>query len=200
VLALDGGYVAGALTGAVRWTLASGDGWVIAAGYGRDLVLVSPYGDASRRVRLTGGVAVSPVASAGATWAIGQSGTVWIVEPDGRATALVELGPHAVAVAPALGRDGGLRVGMRHGEVACYDASGKERWRRGIDGSPSALLLDADDTVVLLSSRGTLYAIARDGSLLWRQRTELSMPGRPVLGADGTLYLVGRGGLLEAWR
>jgi hypothetical protein len=200
VLGLDGGYVAGAPTGAARWTLASGDGWVITAGYGRDLVLVSPYGDASRRVRLAGAIAVSPVASGGATWAIGQSGTIWVVEPDGSATALVELGPHAVGVAPALGRDGGLRVGLRHGELACYDASGKERWRRGIDGSPSAFSLDADDTAVLVSSRGTLYAIARDGSLLSRQRTELSMPARPVLAADGTLYLVGRGGVLEAWR
>jgi len=200
VLGLDGAYVGGAAVGSARWTLASGDGWIVVAGNGRELILVSPYGDASRRVSLGSGLAVSPLALGGAIWTIAQSGTVSIVEPDGRATSLVELGPHAVGVAPALGRDGGLRVGLRHGELACYDAAGKERWRRGIDGSPSAPLLDADDTAVVISSRGTLYAIARDGTLLWRQRTELSAAGRPVLSADGTLYLVGRGGRLEAWR
>jgi hypothetical protein len=200
VLGLDGAYVGGAAVGSARWTLASGDGWIAVAGQGRELILVAPYGDASRRVRLGSGLAVSPLALNGAIWTIGESGTLSIVEPDGRVTSLVELGPHAVGVAPALGRDAGLRVGLRHGEIACYDAAGKERWRRGIDGSPSAPLLDADDTTVVNSSRGTLYAIGRDGTLLWRQRTELSAAGRPVLAADGTLYLVGRGGRLEAWR
>jgi hypothetical protein len=200
VLGLDGGYVGGAAVGHARWTLASGDGWVVVAGYGRELTLVSPYGDTSRRVSVGAGLAVSPLALDGSIWTIGQNGALSIVEPDGRATALLELGPHAVGVPPSIGHDGGLRVGLRHGELGCYDAAGKERWRRGIDGSPSAVSLDADDTAVVISSRGTLYAIARDGTLLWRQRTELSAPGRPVLGADGTIYLVGRGGRLEAWR
>ena len=200
VLGLDGSYIAGADSGPARWTLADGDGWVLAAGYGRELTRVSPYGESSRRVRLTGGLAVSPVAGGDSIWAIGQGGTLWTVAADGRVAALVELGLHAVSAAPALGRDGGLRVGLRHGEVACYDARGRERWRRGIDGAPSSLLLDAEDTVGVVSSRGTLYAIGRDGALRWRQRTELAVPGRPVLAADGTLYLVGRAGVLEAWR
>jgi hypothetical protein len=200
VLGLDGGYVAGAPVATVRWLLASGDGWVVVAGHGRELSFVSPHGEASRRVSLGSGVAVSPLALGGDVWAIAQSGTLVRIEAAGRAISLVELGPHAVGVTPAIGRDGGLRVGLRHGEIACYDAAGKERWRRGIDGSPSAPLIDAEDTTVVISSRGTLYAIGRDGALLWRQRTELSAPGRPVLAADGTLYLVGRGGRIEAWR
>jgi hypothetical protein len=202
VLGLDGGYLAGAPSGAgpSRWTLSSGDGWVVVAGYGRELTLVSPYGDAHRSVRLPGGVAVTPVAGNGVIWAIGQSGSLWLIGSSDRVTTLAELGLHSVGAAPALGHDGMLRVPLRHGEIACHDASGKERWRRGIDGAPSGLLIDADDTTLLISSRGTLYAIASDGSLLWRQRTELSGAGRPVLAADGTIYLVGRGGWIEAWR
>jgi outer membrane protein assembly factor BamB len=202
VLGLDGAYLAGAPSGAgpSRWTLASGDGWVVVAGFGRELTLVSPYGDATRSVRLPGGLAVSPVASDGVIWAIGQSGSLWLIGARDHVSTLAELGLHGVGVAPALGHDGALRVALRHGEIACHDATGKERWRRGIDGAPSAMLVDADDTTLLISSRGTLYAIARDGSLLWRQRTELSGAGRPVLAADGTVYLVGRGGRIEAWR
>jgi outer membrane protein assembly factor BamB len=100
----------------------------------------------------------------------------------------------------ALGWDGALRVGLRYGEIACFGADGRERWRRGLDSAPGPLTIDADNTALFVSTRGTLYAIDRDGELRWRQGLGVHGAGRPVLAANGTIYVVSRGGELQAWR
>jgi outer membrane protein assembly factor BamB len=133
-------------------------------------------------------------------WALSNRGTLWAIDPGAEPRVVAALGSSGVSVPPSLGRDGGLRIALRHGEIVCVDRTGAERWRRGIDGPASPMLLAADDTALLVSAAGTLYAIDREGTLRWRVATEIRGGGRPVLAWDGTIYLVGRGGRIEAWR
>jgi len=79
-------------------------------------------------------------------------------------------------------------------------SDGRVMWRLGVDGPPGSMLIDADDTLLFVGQHGGLYAIARDGELRYRAPTGLRGAGRPVLGADGSVYLVGRGGEIAAWR
>jgi outer membrane protein assembly factor BamB len=202
-LALDGSELASARTGVrgPRWSALRSDSTVVLAGNGDELSLFAVESAEPRSVRLSERVTVSPVVGDdGTVWLLGERGGVWALSPAGALRKVAELGAAELYAAPAIGWDGALRIGLRHGEVVCLTPAGTERWRRGVDGQPGAMLLDADDTLLLGSSRGTLYAIDRDGAIRWRQSLELRSIGRPVLGADGTLFLVGRGGQAQAWR
>jgi len=203
VVALDGGYVANVQLAddSTRFSAWIGDDLLVMAGQSAALTLLSPQGGREHTVRLQAPLASHPLATAYGTFvAITATGSVIEITRTGAVSSWAEVGAGMAVVPPAMGRDRGLRVGLRHGDIVCFDPGGKERWRRGIDGQPGAMLLDADDKLLVVSSRGTLYAIDRAGDLRYRQRTELIGAGRPVLGGDGLLYLVGRGGRVEAWR
>jgi hypothetical protein len=73
-------------------------------------------------------------------------------------------------------------------------------WRGFMDAGRGCLLVEAYYTGLRASARGTLYAIDRDGELRWRQALDVRGVGRPVLGQNGTLFLVARGGVVQAWR
>jgi outer membrane protein assembly factor BamB len=203
VLGLDGAYQARVPLSdrAPRFSAFLGHELLAIAGEGALLSLLSPHGGSERTVRLPAPLTTAPIVTPERTLlGLTSAGSVIEVDAAGSVASWAEFGTGVLAQGPALGRDGGLRVGLRHGELLCMGPGGSERWRRGIDGQPSAITLDRDDTAVVISSRGTLYAIDAAGELRWRVSTELLQGGRPVLGADGLVYLVGRGGRLEAWR
>jgi outer membrane protein assembly factor BamB len=203
VIGLDGGYMAGVPLAdrGPRFSASLGYDLLAIAGDSALLTLLSPHGGSERTLRLPAALMTAPIVTKERTLlALTVGGAVIEVDAAGAITSWAELGAGVLAQGPALGRDGGLRVGLRHGEVACLGPGGAERWRRGIDGQPSAIALDRDDTALVVSSRGTLYAIDAAGELRWRVGTDVMQGGRPVLGGDGLLYLTGRGGRLEAWR
>ena len=203
VLGLDGGYLASVPLAdrAPRFSADLGHGLIAIAGESELLTLLSPQGGSERTVRLPGPLMSPPIVTRQRTLlGLTERGSVIEIDAAGSVTSWADFGAGVLALGPARGRDGGLRVGLRHGEIACLGPGGGERWRRGIDGPPSAIALDRDDTALVLSSRGTLYAIDAAGELRWRVSTEVQSGGRPVLGGDGLVYLVGRGGRLEAWR
>lgn len=182
------------------WSARVGGGVLAVAGPERELALFSLHAGLERRVPLPERVSLGLlVDDDGSIHFVGDQGTLFRVVSEGRIEATQPLDERAVT-APVLGRDGGLRIGLASRELLCVDRDGKQRWRRGIDGRPSALLLDADDTTLVLSVRGTLYAIDARGELRWRLGSGVHRGARPVLAADGTIYLVGRDGLMKAVR
>jgi outer membrane protein assembly factor BamB len=183
----------------VQWAALVGDGLIVAAGRGQSLILLSVHAGPEREIRLLQRVATSPAVSTdGTIWALGEHGTLWGIAPSGRVRASSDLG--AVAESLALGSDGGVRVGLPGGEIVCVGPSGDERWRRGVDGRPGQGLLDNENTLLFVTARGTLYAVAHDGELLFRRALGVRGAGRPVLGSDGTVYVVSHSGQIEAWR
>ena len=203
VVAPDGSDVSSVTWDATlpRWLASQRGGSVVVAGLAAEVMLMSHGRGGARRVQIGESVTVRPLVGDGdSVWALSERGTVWVIAPGAVPQPIASLGQNGISVPASLGRDGGLRVALRYGEIVCVDASGTIRWRRGIDSPSSPMLLAADDTTLLVSGAGTLYAIDHSGELRWRVATEMRAGGRPVMGADGTLYLVGRGGRIEAWR
>jgi outer membrane protein assembly factor BamB len=182
------------------WSARVGGGLLAVAGPERELALFSLHAGLERRVPLPERVSLGLVVDdEGGIHFVGDQGTLFRIGSGGRIEATQPLDERAVT-APVLGRDGALRIGLASRELLCVGRDGKQRWRRGIDGRPSALLLDADDTTLVMSVRGTLYAIDAAGELRWRLGSGVHRGARPVLAADGTIYLVGRDGLMKAVR
>jgi outer membrane protein assembly factor BamB len=205
VVGADGAYVTSVPISlpspGAQWMASVGGDRVVASGPGQELTLLSLQAGDERSLHLTARAAGAPLIGDDETiWVVGDRGTLWALAADGRARTSAELGQAGARMPAALGWDGALRVGLPYGEVVCVGASGDERWRRGIDSPPGALLLDADDTALLVSARGTLYAIDRAGELRWRQTLGLRNTGRPVLAQDGVLIVVARSGVIQAWR
>jgi hypothetical protein len=176
-------------------------GLALVAGEDRRIARVATDGHASRLVDIEWPIATTAViGDDGSSFLLTEGGHLVVLDAGGarRASALIE--PPFIVASPALGHDGDLRVGLEAGEIVCLTPEGKERWRRGLDGRPSAISIDRDDTALLVTSRGTLYAIENNGELRWLLPTGAMRAGRPVLGADGTIYLVWRGGHVAAWR
>jgi outer membrane protein assembly factor BamB len=201
----DGAYVTSVplsspMSGA-QWTASAGGDRVVISGPGQELTLLSLQAGDERPVHLAARAAASPLVADDETiWVVGESGTLWALSADGRARTSAELGQGGGRPSAALGWDGALRVALPYGEVASVSSGGEERWRRGIDAAPGALLLDADDTALLVSARGTLYAIDRAGELRWRVTLGVRNAGRPVLAQDGTVVVVARSGVIQAWK
>jgi outer membrane protein assembly factor BamB len=198
-VAPDGADLGGAPAPRRQWTALAGGDLIVAAGAAQELTLLSPQDGSSRTLELPSRLATSPVVGDDEViWALGERGAVWHVAAGGELREIAQLGQFGFSGAPALGWDGALRAGLRHGEIVCLEPSGSERWRRGIDSPPGAMSIDADDTLLVVSTRGTLYAIDRHGELRWRKGIDARTAGRPVLARDGTVYVVSRGGEIQA--
>nr|WP_277349480.1 serine/threonine-protein kinase [Streptomyces sp. S3(2020)] len=77
------------------------------------------------------------------------------------------------------------------GEIRAYDAAGKSRWNTGLQGSPHAELLVADDIVYAPSFDNHLHALAgADGAELWKAKVNGDVD-RPA--ATGDVVTVGTG-------
>jgi outer membrane protein assembly factor BamB len=200
-VAADGTHLGGAPAPRRQWTALAGGDLIAAAGAGAELTLLSPQDGSARTLELPARLATGPVVGDDEViWVLGDRGGVWLVAAGGELREIAQLGETGFSGAPALGWDGALRAGLRHGEIVCLEPSGTERWRRGIDSPPGAMSIDVDDTLLVVSTRGTLYAIDRHGELRWRKSIDVRTAGRPVLARDGTVYVVSRSGDIQALR
>ena len=178
-----------------------GDGLLASAGVGSRLSIFSLDGGRLSEIELSQRSVAGPVVGDDSTiWIVGEHGGLRGLSAGGRSRGLAELGRSALMTAPAIGRDGALRVGVRRFELVCLGPNGTERWRRGLDGQPGPVTLDANDVAIFVTTRGTLYALDHDGSLLWKQDVTARSAPRPVLGVGGTIYIATRSGTLMAWR
>lgn len=174
----------------------------LAAVAGRDAFVsrAPTEGFGARLIDVGDAVASLLVGDHAETIAITESDQLIVLEPSGQLRRIAASEPRAITVGPALGRDGALRIGLEGGELLSLSLDGSEHWRRGLDGRPGPILLDNTDTALFATSRGTLYAIDAGGELRWLLPADALRAARPVLGRDGTLYVVFRGGLIAAYR
>jgi hypothetical protein len=202
VLELDGALRSAAAHGLERprWLAQLAPGLAIAAGYDRRVSRVPTQGFGARTLEVGDAVDGLLVGDEGEAFVVTDLGQRIVLEPSGERRPRPIEERRGITASPALGHDGALRLGLEGGELLCIGADGSERWRRGLDGRPSAMLLDRDDTALLVSARGTLYAIDREGALRWLTSSGAMRAPRPVLAADGTLYIIARGGYIAAWR
>lgn len=183
-----------------RLLAAIAPGLAVAAGRDTLLSRAPTDGFGARVIDLGDAASALLVGDWGETVVITDTDQLIVLEASGARRELVPAEPHAITAGPALGRDGGLRVGLESGEILSLGPDGGERWRRGLDGRPGPILVDRNDTALFATSRGTLYAIDAQGELRWLISADALRAGRPVLSNDGTLYIVFRGGLVAAYR
>ncbi|MDH5670727.1 MAG: PQQ-binding-like beta-propeller repeat protein [Myxococcales bacterium] len=201
VLDLDGSILLSLPVAAreASFTADLGGGRALAGGAARELTVLSLHGGREAPLLLEEVVARAvAVDDRGGLWVVGVSGTLFGLEADGRVRVRVDLGPRAMTTAPVVDREGGTCVGLAVQEVRCYDRDGRERFRRGSDGRPGELLLDADDNLLFTTSRGILYCIDREGELRWTFPTTARGALRPVLGSDGSVIVVSDDGRVQA--
>jgi outer membrane protein assembly factor BamB len=169
---------------------------------GRDSLLsrAPTDGFGARVIELGDAVSALLVGDHAETLAITDTDELIVLEPSGTRRRMPPSEPRAITNGPALGHDRDLRLGLESGELLSIAPDGTERWRRGLDGRPGPILVDQTDTAVFATSRGTLYAIDAGGELRWLLSADALRAGRPVLGSDGTLFIVFRGGLIAAYR
>jgi len=187
-------------SGSPTWTTT---GRIVIAS-GTSILFLSASGQIVAQSSLSATVVGSPaVAPDGTLWVLTQDATLHSLDAEGRFRTRTAIGGRvsgggAIAVAS----DGSVRVGTRDDAIVCVGPSGTERWRLTGEGSfVGGLTLDLDDTLLAISQAGRLVAVDARGQVMWRIETGSFAPlTSPVLGADGTIYLVTLGGSIQAWR
>ncbi|MEQ8887123.1 MAG: PQQ-binding-like beta-propeller repeat protein [Sandaracinaceae bacterium] len=175
----------------------------LAVSSGRILALLSPTGALVRQVSLGGRASAPPsIADDGTIWVPTVEGVLHAIEPGGRVRSRTDMGSrHYDGASPAIGRDGAVRVPTMSEGVVCVGAGGTERWRfPSSAGFNAPAAIDARDTTLVMDRGGRLYAIDATGVERWRVVLGTYSFQAPVLGADGTLYVVTETGALHAYR
>lgn len=163
-------------------------------------------------------VGVSHAVASEAVYVVDADGRVHALRPDGREKWIY---PLAEQLARAFGRSSrdfqvqsllaengwvyGLATqltGGHAGEVYLFALDGERLvWQR-IVPTPirqGRALTVGEQALFMAGDDGTLYAFARtDGRLLWQHRTSGGPLSTPLVGADGTIYVVGAGNNLHA--
>lgn len=105
------------------------------------------------------------------------------------------------AAGVALAADGSYRVLLVRGALVSVAGDGTEQWRAAFGNAWVAPTLDAEGvTLVADSDSPTLVAVDVDGRERWRANLGQPAAGRPVLAADGTIYVPDSSGVLLALR
>jgi outer membrane protein assembly factor BamB len=141
------------------------------------------------------------VADDGTLWVGTSDGAVLAIDPNGRVRSRTELAtPHYEGAALAVGRDGAVRLPTIREGLVCIGPGGSERWRVASSaGYRTSVHLDDEDTAVAVDSGGIMTAVAADGTERWRVTLPTYVSETPVLGLDGTLYVLTDNGGLQAW-
>ncbi len=101
----------------------------------------------------------------------------------------------------AIASDGSVRFGTADSGLICVGPNGTERWRVDDHGALAGRIsLDAADVTLAIDQSAHLLAIDGSGDVVWRVPVEEPADAAPVLGADGTIYVVTNRGSLQAWR
>ncbi len=176
---------------------------LLAVSAGRLLTLLSLGGTIQRQVSL-GGRASAPatIADDGTIWVPTVEGVLLAIDPSGRVRTRTELGSrHYDEAAPAVGRDGAVRVPTLSAGLVCVGAGGTQRWAvANPAGFNAPAAIDDTDTTLVIDRGGRLLAIDAEGTERWRIVLGTYSFQAPVLAADGTLYVSTERGAVQAWR
>jgi len=118
-------------------------------------------------------------------------------------------GDIAGIISPALTPDGLVYLGNSQGVISAINPKTQEiKWtyktgpdpkQPGFYGLPSFPLVDKEGTVYIGSVDGKMYALDKNGKLLWEYQTDGRITeASPALGPDGILYFTSEDGYLYA--
>lgn len=143
------------------------------------------------------------VSPTGELWMALHSGDVIGVDGNGAVRTRIVADPNAGAMAVVVGNDGLVRVARQDNVIVALGAERVERWRVTLDDAIAGpMVVDARDTTVALTRRGTIYAIERDGAVRWT--LERGMPAAVAsvaIGARGVVYVTSSmTGMVQAYR
>lgn len=110
-------------------------------------------------------------------------------------------------ITPAIAADGTIYIGNSEGIVYAIDPDSHEtKWSyttgpngEGMYGLPSFPVVDKAGAVYFGAMDGKMYALKKDGTLLWSYETgDALAEAAPALGVDGTLYFASDDGYVYA--
>jgi outer membrane protein assembly factor BamB len=112
-------------------------------------------------------------------------------------------------ITPAIASDGTIYIGNAQGILSAINSKTQEvKWtyQTGVDpnqpgfyGLPSFPLVDKEGTVYIGSVDGKMYAVSKEGKLLWSYQTGNKITeSSPAFGSNGTLYFTSMDGYLYA--
>ena len=118
-------------------------------------------------------------------------------------------GDIAGIITPAISFDGTIYVGNAQGILSAINPKTQEiKWtyqtgadpkQPGFYGLPNFPLVDGEGTVYFGSVDGKMYAVDKDGNLLWEYQTDGKITeASPAFGLDGVLYFTSEDGYLYA--
>jgi outer membrane protein assembly factor BamB len=118
-------------------------------------------------------------------------------------------GSIAGIITPAIASSGTIYIGNPQGVLSAIDPKTQEiKWtyktgadsnQPGFYGLPSFPVVDNEGSVYFGSVDGKMYAVNKDGKLLWEYQTDGRITeASPAFGSDGTLYFTSMDGYLYA--
>ena len=126
---------------------------------------------------------------------------------------MVQLSPDkdniAGIITPAISPDETIYIGNAQGTLSAIDSKTQEiKWtyqtgadpnQPGFYGLPSFPVVDKEGTVYFGSVDGNMYAVNKDGELLWKYQTGGKITeASPAFDSDGVLYFTSQNGYLYA--
>jgi len=178
----------------------------IASGDGADIQAVGADGQLRWTTPLADGAATTAVIGPDGTIYVGDiSGNLYAIDPATGAARTFKAGYFVLSLAIDAG--GVLYAGIRDTSVtasviaidpATIGGANTVRWALALGDAYDRIriVLGADGT--LYATKDRLYAIDANGAMLWSSSDKM-LPGPAAIGADGTLYVVGRLGTLYAF-
>ncbi len=175
------------------------DGGLVAVARDGQVLIVNADGSERTRVSLSGGpfetaAAVAAAVGGSTIYLAGQNKAVYALNADG-STLWTFATADRLASGVALGPGGTVYVADKKALYALAPDTGQLLWQLALrrpGGTAGGIAVGPDGSIYLLAQGGDLVAVSSSGSLLWTF-TAGGQPARqaPLVGADGTVYLVG---------
>jgi outer membrane protein assembly factor BamB len=210
-LADGGGYLyAVSPNGGIRWKYATNrrtasspaltaEGTIITIDYDNYIYAILPDGSLKWQKQID--------ANVGYDMAVDINGTIYLITENGLISMSSEgdiLWDFAVSggvsYRPAVGKDHTIVFGGRDGFVYALNPDGTEKWKFETgDALASTPTLDARGHVYIGGCDNFLYSFTDQGVLKWKYSLRIAA-GQPTIGADGTLYVGTKQGLVVAFK
>lgn len=171
------------------------DGTILFGSWDWELHALAPDGTEKWRFPTAGTITASPAIAADGTVYVGsRDGFLYAVTRDGALRWSFDAGD-PIEASPALGAGGTIYCATTGGRLLALDPDGRERWRfpvltqTALAGLYSSPAVRADGAIVFGSSDNSVFAVRRDGTLLWRTAVGDWCDSSPLVSPDGRLYI-----------
>jgi outer membrane protein assembly factor BamB len=122
---------------------------------------------------------------------------LYAVDPEGRVKWKFNTAPgHPASVPPTLASDGTIYLGSDNGMLLAIGPDGNLKWQT----SGAVPIIDGAGTLYFISSQ-KLFALNPNGSQKWVADFKYRYMERPVIGANGIIYMIGNDidGYIHGW-